>query len=205
MYMYCRTTLVEFHSLLFSKFFSAHCASFSAASRQYTCGFADSSLHLWSLSPGATTSLNPSHMTESRTSHSAPDHKVLLGHHGPVYGTCFSSNGQFLLSTSEDCTVRLWNVQRRSSVVSYRGHAYPVWDTAFRLAYYRILGIHNWCCDFLWMCISVCTVLWMCILLLPHMIERLDSGQLILSTLSGYSLDTLQQLMYVWLNYSVIE
>ena len=115
--------------------FSAHCATFSAASRQYACGFADSSLHLWSLSARATTTAasSLSHVTtESHTSHSAPDHKVLLGHHGPVYGACFSSNGQFLLSTSEDCTVRLWNIQKRSSVVSYRGHAYPVWDTAFR-------------------------------------------------------------------------
>ena len=119
--------------MCFALLCSAHCAMFSTASRQYACGFADSSLHLWSLLPGATTSPSPNHMTtESHASHSVPDHKVLLGHHGPVYGACFSSNGQFLLSTSEDCTIRLWNVQRRSTVVSYRGHAYPVWDTAFR-------------------------------------------------------------------------
>ena len=107
--------------------FSVHCASFNASSRQYACGFADSSLHVWSTLPGASRLT-----TGERQRRSTADHSLLLGHHGPVYGTCFSSNGEFLLSTSEDCTVRLWNVERKTSVVSYRGHAYPVWDVAFR-------------------------------------------------------------------------
>ena len=112
---------------------SIHCAAFSVASRLYVCGFADSSLHVWSQLPGGTARTNLSHTSEESHHHSVTgDHCILFGHHGPVYGTCFSSNGQFLLSTSEDCSVRLWNVQRRSCAVSYRGHAYPVWDAAFR-------------------------------------------------------------------------
>ena len=120
---------------------SVHCAAFSAASRQYACGFADSSLHVWSLSPGAT-STSSSSFTMDSSVRSTVEHSVLLGHHAPLYGTCFSSDGHFLLSTSEDCSVRLWNVQRKSSVVSYRGHSYPVWDAAFRyLNYVKYLTV----------------------------------------------------------------
>ena len=59
-------------------------------------------------------------------------HQLLVGHSGPVYGTCFDSSGKYLLSSSEDATVQLWHLERRASVVSYQGHTYPVWDVSFR-------------------------------------------------------------------------
>ena len=125
---------------------SAHCTSFSPASKLFSCGFQDSSVHLWSQLPGATAPPPSSnHMTSTHLLHatsnqpiglrkkgSCSDHCVLLGHHGPVYSTCFNSTGQFLLSASEDSTVRLWHTGRCSSAVCYRGHAYPVWDVNFR-------------------------------------------------------------------------
>ena len=125
---------------------SAHCASFSTASKMFSCGFPDSSIHLWSQLPGATTPPTSHHVTSTHHHYHTPsnqpiglqnsscsDHCVLLGHYGPVYSTCFDSVGQYMLSASEDTTVRLWHTQRRSSAVCYRGHAYPVWDVAFRL------------------------------------------------------------------------
>ncbi len=34
------------------------------------------------------------------------DYTALVGHAGPVYGAAFSPDQQFVLSCSEDCTVR---------------------------------------------------------------------------------------------------
>ena len=56
----------------------------------------------------------------------------LRGHRGAVYSVCFNSKGQYLLSSAEDCTVRLWDVDKRSCVVCYHGHQYPVWNVTFR-------------------------------------------------------------------------
>lgn len=59
-------------------------------------------------------------------------HQTLVGHTGPVYGTSYSADGKFLISGSEDNTVRLWDLEKNTAVVSYTGHAYPVWDVSFR-------------------------------------------------------------------------
>ncbi len=106
---------------------SAHCACLSLFSDVYACGFADSSVHLWSRLP---TELR--HMTSNHPVKLQSDHHVLRGHQGSVYGVTFDSSGQYLLSCSEDCTIRLWDTPTRCSTVSYRGHTYPVWDVAFR-------------------------------------------------------------------------
>ncbi len=106
---------------------SVHCACLSLFSDIYACGFADSSVHLWSRLP---TEL--SHMACNHPIKLQSDHHILRGHQGSVYGVTFDSSGQYLLSCSEDCTIRLWDTPTRCSTVSYRGHTYPVWDVAFR-------------------------------------------------------------------------
>lgn len=58
-------------------------------------------------------------------------YQTLIGHSGPVYGLSFSSNQRWLLSCSEDCTTRLWNVETASNIVVYKGHQYPIWDVTF--------------------------------------------------------------------------
>ena len=127
---------------VFKKKNRVHCAAINSTSKLYACGFSDSSIHLWSQLPPA---------TDHMTSHSPPppppppsinsqhfegkprkDHALLLGHHGAVQGACFNADGRFLLSASEDCSLRLWDTLSHSALVSYRGHAYPVWDVAFR-------------------------------------------------------------------------
>ncbi|PWA02074.1 hypothetical protein BB558_001793 [Smittium angustum] len=55
----------------------------------------------------------------------------LVGHSGPVYGMDFSNDNSFLISGSEDKTVRLWSMDTLSNLVCYRGHNYPVWDVSF--------------------------------------------------------------------------
>ncbi len=118
---------VLYYVLYSSMSCSVHCACLSLFSDIYACGFADSSVHLWSRLP---TEL--SHMACNHPIKLQSDHHILRGHQGSVYGVTFDSSGQYLLSCSEDCTIRLWDTPTRCSTVSYRGHTYPVWDVAFR-------------------------------------------------------------------------
>jgi transcription initiation factor TFIID subunit 5 len=55
----------------------------------------------------------------------------LIGHAGPVYGTCFSENSEYLLSVSQDKIVRLWDMNKNQNIVNYYGHNYPIWDVTF--------------------------------------------------------------------------
>jgi transcription initiation factor TFIID subunit 5 len=54
-----------------------------------------------------------------------------VGHSGPVYKTSFSPDNKFLLSASEDSTIRLWSNETQMNLVCYKGHNYPVWDVEF--------------------------------------------------------------------------
>ena len=68
----------------------------------------------------------------------------LLGHCGAVYSTCFDGRAGYLLSSSEDCTIRLWDVDSRSCAVCYHGHQYPVWNVAFRYVNHHVcMIVHN--------------------------------------------------------------
>jgi transcription initiation factor TFIID subunit 5 len=75
---------------------------------------------------------------------SVPAYTKLVGHSGPVYSTSLSPEGQYLLSGSEDCTVRLWHLETKKNLVVYKGHNYPVWNVAFApLGYYFATGSHD--------------------------------------------------------------
>eukprot|EP00951_Prasinocladus_malaysianus_P049908 scaffold674874_cov46-Prasinocladus_malaysianus.AAC.1 len=61
----------------------------------------------------------------------SPGHReeliCLWGHSGPVYSVSWAANERYLLSSSADCTVRLWSMELGTNLVAYRGHNYPVW------------------------------------------------------------------------------
>lgn len=59
------------------------------------------------------------------------DHRTLIGHSGPVYSVSFSPDKYYLVSGSEDSTVRLWCLLTFSCLISYKGHSGPVWDVKF--------------------------------------------------------------------------
>jgi len=106
--------------------FSVCCATINSESMRCACGFADSSIHVW---PHLPSSSLPCHgITATPPS---CDRQRLVGHSGPVYGTSFSVDGSFLLSSSEDCSVKLWDVQQRACAMSYEGHSRPIWDVSF--------------------------------------------------------------------------
>ncbi|SCZ89531.1 BZ3500_MvSof-1268-A1-R1_Chr9g10444 [Microbotryum saponariae] len=64
----------------------------------------------------------------------APTSRKLIGHSGPVYALSFdpvpgpSGPPRYLLSASQDATVRLWSLETFTNLVAYRGHREPVWD-----------------------------------------------------------------------------
>ncbi|KAK6960289.1 TAF5-like RNA polymerase II p300/CBP-associated factor-associated factor 65 kDa subunit 5L [Biomphalaria glabrata] len=53
----------------------------------------------------------------------------LVGHRGPVYKSRFLSDSKtYLLSCSEDSTIRLWNLGTQTNASLYVGHSSAVWD-----------------------------------------------------------------------------
>ncbi|KEI39338.1 uncharacterized protein L969DRAFT_17262 [Mixia osmundae IAM 14324] len=60
--------------------------------------------------------------------------RKLIGHSGPVYAISFdplagpAGPPRYMLSSSQDSTVRMWSLDTYSCVAVYRGHRDPVWD-----------------------------------------------------------------------------
>ncbi|KAL7271590.1 Transcription initiation factor TFIID subunit 5 [Rhizina undulata] len=83
----------------------------------------------------------------------APKSRRLIGHSGPVFGISFSPDNRYLLSCSEDRTVRLWSMETYTALVPYKGHDGPVWDVQFGPFghYFATVGHDHtarlWSCD----------------------------------------------------------
>ncbi|XP_004866533.1 transcription initiation factor TFIID subunit 5 [Heterocephalus glaber] len=119
-------------------------------------GFADSTVRVWSVTPRKLRSVKQAadlslidkesddvleRIMDEKT---ASELKILYGHSGPVYGASFSPDRNYLLSSSEDGTIRLWSLQTFTCLVGYKGHNYPVWDTQFSpYGYYFVSGGHD--------------------------------------------------------------
>ena len=69
--------------------------------------------------------------TTASTRASRPSYGRLLGHSGAVFGLGLSADQRFLLSSSEDSTIRLWHTDTARNIVAYKGHTSTVWDVAF--------------------------------------------------------------------------
>lgn len=118
-------------------------------------GFQDSFIKLWSIdgSPLKSVLKNDPLNDENQDGLPLNNTRRLIGHSGPVYGLSFSPDNHYLLSSSEDSTVRLWSMDTYTGLVSYRGHNSPVWDVEFSpLGHYFLTGSHDqtarlWSCD----------------------------------------------------------
>jgi transcription initiation factor TFIID subunit 5 len=107
---------------------------FSGDNKLVAAGMAESYIRVWSLDGTPLESLVPENGAQPSSS------RRLVGHAGPVYAVAFSpatvnpdpdgppTNSQFLLSCSEDKTVRLWSLDTWTCLVAYRGHDNPIWD-----------------------------------------------------------------------------
>ncbi|KAJ7325158.1 hypothetical protein JRQ81_018178 [Phrynocephalus forsythii] len=125
-------------------------------------GFADSTVRVWTVTPkklrtvkSATDKESDDVLERIMDEKTASEMKILYGHGGPPHLCVVSilltfdyllSFGprNYLLSSSEDGTIRLWSLLTFSCLVGYKGHNYPVWDTQFSpYGYYFVSGGHD--------------------------------------------------------------
>ena len=52
---------------------------------------------------------------------------ILKGHSDTVYSACFSPNGQYIVSTSADCSIRIWDVSTGLCIKTLKGHTGAVY------------------------------------------------------------------------------
>lgn len=122
---------------------AALCSTIAEDSSLIAIGFSDSMIKVWALTPNDLKQLKPPHELEDLDKEAEDiskqmynneksfDKKTLIAHSGPVFSVSFSPCRLFLLSCSEDSTIRLWSLQTWTNVCVYRGHCYPVWDVKF--------------------------------------------------------------------------
>lgn len=114
------------------------CAEISNDSCFLACGYNDSYIDIHSLTKTPLKEL----MSSSELSkmdikgkeekfHDMGDVKRLIGHSGPIYSLKFSSSSKFLVSASQDCTVRLWSLELFKCIAVYKAHAFPIWTVDF--------------------------------------------------------------------------
>lgn len=118
-------------------------ADISEDSTLLAAGFGDSSMRVWTLTPNKLKAMRSAHELETidkdaedvlyrmMDDRSGVEMRVLLGHSGPVTAVSFSPDHTYLLSSSEDATIRLWSLLTWTNVVCYKGHCFPIWDVKF--------------------------------------------------------------------------
>lgn len=113
-----------------------NCSAVSPDGSQVVAGFGDSSLRIWDAKASGTAGAGAGGF-------GGPAAR-LVGHSGPVYSVDWTNCTRFVLSGSEDGTVRLWSALTHADLVAYRGHNYPVWSVGFSpLDHYFASGSHD--------------------------------------------------------------
>ncbi|XP_024390702.1 transcription initiation factor TFIID subunit 5 [Physcomitrium patens] len=157
-------------SVSFYSFINTHnslnCASISSDGALVAGGFSDSSVKVWDMAKlgeqktiaGSVTQDKPptNGFTETRETAlegSKSSYALLQGHAGPVYAASFSPDSEFLLTSSADCTVRLWSMRLKTNLMGYKGHNFPVWDVQYSpVGHYFATASHDrtariWCME----------------------------------------------------------
>ncbi|KAI9269889.1 WD40-repeat-containing domain protein [Sporodiniella umbellata] len=128
-----------------------NCFSISEDANLIAGGFSESFIKIWNLKGEKLQSQKDKEKGSSGT-----EYKKLIGHSGPIYGLSFSHDNKYLISCSEDKTVRLWCLETFKNLVCYKNHNYPVWDVDFGPhGFYFATASHDktarlWSCDYIY-------------------------------------------------------
>ncbi|KAI8090980.1 WD40-repeat-containing domain protein [Gilbertella persicaria] len=135
-------------SVCLCTFYNTHnqlnCITISKDATLVAGGFSESFIKIWSLK---------GKKLQGKLEQEGTDYKKLIGHSGPIYGISFSHDNKYLISCSEDQTVRLWCLETYKNVVVYKSHNYPIWDIDFGpYGFYFATASHDrtarlWSCD----------------------------------------------------------
>lgn len=113
-----------------------NCSAISEDGSQLAAGFGDSTVRVWDAKRAGTAGSGEAGISGRPLR--------LIGHSGPVYCVDWTKCSRFLVSGSEDGSLRLWSVDYKTDVAVYHGHNYPVWSTAFSpLDHYFASGSHD--------------------------------------------------------------
>lgn len=114
------------------------CAEISNDSTLLACGYNDSYIDIHSLTKSPLHRLMSSSelgkidlRSKDEKFEDVGDVMRLVGHSGPIYALRFSSSSKFLISASQDCTIRLWSLELFKTVAVYKAHAFPIWALDF--------------------------------------------------------------------------
>jgi transcription initiation factor TFIID subunit 5 len=132
---------------LHNTFDSITCLDFSDDNTLMAAGTSASYICVWTMDGSAITSADPTAQPSAS--------RRLIGHSGPVYAVSFSpsatsaddsskSNTKWLLSSSADSTIRLWNLDTYLNLVVYKAHTGPVWSVQWGpFGHYFASGGHD--------------------------------------------------------------
>ncbi|KAH8234807.1 hypothetical protein KR032_003359, partial [Drosophila birchii] len=114
------------------------CATFSEGIGMLAVGTRSSSIHIFSLKACKLVQLKSAQWLKALDTGMAgidkgmldptrkDSRRTLLGHQGSVYRLSFNPEDRYLLSCSEDCSVRLWCLMSWNCMVIYPGHLSPI-------------------------------------------------------------------------------
>ncbi|KAI9893625.1 MAG: Transcription initiation factor TFIID subunit 5 [Vezdaea aestivalis] len=121
---------------------AVNCITISNDYYYIAVGSSDSWIRVWSLD-GSPLKTNG----EDEASGPTPNSRRLVGHSGPVFALSFSigkdnrdlryddvtpdAKARTLISCSSDKTIRLWNLDSWSQLVTYKAHSNCVWDVKY--------------------------------------------------------------------------
>lgn len=110
------------------------CLDFSGDQKLVAAGFQESYIRVWTLDGSPLGDAVNGQQSNSQR---------LIGHSGPVYSVAFAPSSvkpsgeigetdtKWLLSCSQDSTIRLWFLDTFQCVVVYKGHVGPVWSISW--------------------------------------------------------------------------
>ncbi len=95
--------------------------AFNPTSDLLASGGSDGMVRLWTIAT----------IRDNESNTGGPSDYTLAGHTNTIFGLAFHPNGQILASASADCTIILWEIERKISIQTLGGHTATVYAVAF--------------------------------------------------------------------------